>query len=157
MRHKVSLILGFALLVGLFLTSCNKSAFFEENQRVPSETWGQGDTLQYKVEVTDTIKYFDFYLNIRNTTDYRYRNLYLFISTKFPGGGIARDTVQCLLAAADGKWYGKGMGDIKDSRILFKKAVRFPHAGTYLIGIQQAMRENKLNGINDVGLRIESH
>jgi len=157
MRHSLGILFGCASVIILFFTSCNKSAFFEENRHVESETWKQGDTLYYSVEVKDTTHYFDFYLNLRNRTDYRYRNLYLFINTKFPGGGIARDTVECILAAADGKWYGKGMGKIKDSRILFKKAVRFPHAGTYLIGIEQAMRENKLSGISDVGIRIESH
>lgn len=157
MRHTLSLLLSCAILGVLFLTSCYKSAFFEENRHVASETWKQGDTLYYKLQITDTIHYFDFYLNVRNSTDYRYRNLYLFMNTKFPGGGIARDTIECMLAAADGKWYGKGMGKIKDNRILFKKAVRFPHAGTYLIGIQQAMREVKLAGISDIGVRIESH
>jgi gliding motility-associated lipoprotein GldH len=157
MRHTLSLLLSCAILGVLFLTSCDKSAFFEENRHVASETWKQGDTLYYKLQITDTIHYFDFYLNVRNSTDYRYRNLYLFMNTRFPGGGIARDTIECMLAAADGKWYGKGMGKIKDSRILFKKAVRFPHAGTYLIGIQQAMREVKLAGISDIGVRIESH
>lgn len=157
MRHSLGILFGCTLIATLLLTSCNKSAFFEENQHVASENWKQGDTLHYTVVVTDTTHYFDFYLNLRNRTDYRYRNLFLFINTRFPGGGIARDTVECVLAAADGKWYGKGMGKIKDSRILFKKAVRFPHAGTYLIGIEQGMRESKLSGISDVGLRIESH
>lgn len=157
MRHNLGLLLGCMLMGILLLASCNKSAFFEENQHVASETWKQGDTLSFKVDVTDTTHYFDFYLNVRNSTEYRYRNLYLFINTRFPGGGIARDTVECMLAASDGKWFGKGMGKIKDSRILFKKAVRFPHAGTYLIGIEQAMREKKLDGINDIGLRIERH
>jgi gliding motility-associated lipoprotein GldH len=157
MKHSLKFIPTCILLGALFLISCEKSAFFEENRHVVSETWKQGDTLFFKVEVKDTIHYYDFYLNVRNHTEYRYRNLYLFINTRFPSGGIARDTVQCILAAADGKWYGKGMGKIKDSRILFKKAVRFPHAGTYLIGIQQAMREVRLAGISDIGVRIESH
>lgn len=141
----------------LILSSCGKSAFYEKNLHVTSDAWKQGDTLYYQVPVTDTVHYFDFYLNVRNSTSYRYRNLFLFINTKFPGGGISRDTVECILAGADGKWYGKGMGKIKDSRILFKKAVRFPHAGTYLIGIEQGMREIKLDGIHDIGVRIEKH
>jgi len=157
MRHTLGLLMGCVLMGVLFLTSCSKSAFFEENQHLVSETWKQRDTLSFEVQVTDTIHLFDFYINVRNSTDYRYRNLYLFIITRFPGGGIARDTVECLLAAADGKWYGKGMGKIKDNRILFKNAVRFPHTGTYHIEIEQAMREKQLAGIRDVGVRIESH
>lgn len=157
MRYSLVLFWGSVAVGILFLTSCGNSAFFEKNQHVATDTWKQADTLFYEVPVTDTVRYFDFYLNIRNSTGYRYRNLYLFITTRFPGGGISRDTVECMLAAADGKWFGKGMGKIKDNRILFKKAVRFPHAGTYLIGIEQAMREDKLAGINDVGVRIEKH
>ena len=157
MRYSKGLFFVCLLMGSIFLLSCGKSAFFEENQHIVSDTWKQGDTLYYKVQVTDTIHFFNFYLNVRNSTEYRYRNLYLFINTRFPGGGIARDTVECILASADGKWHGKGMGKIKDSRILFKKAVRFPHAGTYLIGIEQAMREEQLAGIRDIGVRIESH
>jgi gliding motility-associated lipoprotein GldH len=141
----------------LLITGCGNGAFYEENQNIPFGTWKQHDTLFYKVKVADTMHYFDFYLNVRNRTDYRYRNLYLFITTKFPGGGIARDTVQCMLAAPDGKWYGKGMGRIKDCRILFKPGVRFPHGGTYLIGVEQAMRETELKGISDIGIRIMNH
>ena len=141
----------------MILTACARDAFYEENQNIPSGSWKQHDTLYYNIQVTDTMHYFDFYLNVRNRTDYRYRNLYLFVTTRFPGGGKSLDTVQCLLAAPDGKWYGKGMGSIKDCRILFKQGVRFPHGGTYLIGIEQAMREKELRGISDVGIRIMNH
>jgi gliding motility-associated lipoprotein GldH len=151
-------LLHFLAFLGiLFLIACGSGAFYEENQSIPSGTWKQHDTLFYKVEVADSMHFYDFFLNVRNRTDYRYRNLYLFITTRFPGGGIARDTVECLLAAPDGKWFGKGMGRIKDCRILFKKGVRFPHGGTYLIGIEQAMREKELKGICDIGIRIMNH
>jgi gliding motility-associated lipoprotein GldH len=151
-------LLQLSSLTGLLLLgACGGSAFFEENQKIPSGTWKQGDTLFFKVQVSDTMHYYDFYLNVRNRTDYRYRNLYLFITTRFPAGGIARDTVECILAAPDGKWFGKGLGRIKDCRILFKPGVRFPHGGTYLIGIEQAMREKELKGISDVGIRIMNH
>lgn len=157
MKHCMRLFHFCALSGLLFLAACGNGAFYEENQSIPSGTWKQHDTLFYEVHVTDTMHYYDFYLNVRNRTDYRYRNLYLFITTRFPGGGIARDTVQCLLAAPDGKWYGKGMGRIKDCRILFKPGVRFPHGGTYLIGVEQAMREKELKGISDIGIRIMNH
>jgi gliding motility-associated lipoprotein GldH len=151
-------LLHFCALSGIiFLAACGNGAFYEENQSIPSGIWKQHDTLFYKVLVTDTMHYYDFYLNVRNRTEYRYRNLYLFITTRFPGGGIARDTVECLLAAPDGKWFGKGMGRIKDCRILFKLGARFPHGGTYLIGVEQAMREKELKGISDIGIRIMNH
>jgi gliding motility-associated lipoprotein GldH len=157
MKFPVSLF-HFSVLLCLFLlAACGNNAFYEDNQHIPSESWKQHDTLFFKVEVADTMHFYDFYLNVRNRTDYRYRNLYLFITTKFPGGGIARDTVECVLAAPDGKWFGKGMGRIKDCRILFKPGVRFPHGGTYLIGIEQAMREKELKGISDIGIRIMNH
>jgi len=141
----------------LLMGACSSGAFYEENEKIPSGSWKQHDTVHFKVEVTDTMHFYDFYLNVRYRTDYRYRNLYLFVTTRFPGGGIAHDTVECILAAPDGKWYGKGMGKIKDCRILFKPGVRFPHGGTYMIGIEQAMREKELQGISDIGIRIINH
>jgi len=157
MKHNLGLTYIFLFFGILLMGACGNGAFYEENQPIPSGTWKQHDTLFYKVEVSDTMHFYDFYLNVRNRTDYRYRNLYLFVTTRFPGGGVAHDTVECLLAAPDGKWYGKGMGRIKDCRILFKPGVRFPHGGTYLIGIEQAMREKELKGISDIGIRILNH
>jgi gliding motility-associated lipoprotein GldH len=77
------------------------------------------------------------------------------VKTTFPNGKFSTDTLECILADEKGKWLGKGLGDIYDNQIPFKRNVRFPQAGTYVFEIQQGMRSDNIPLIMDVGLRIE--
>ncbi|MEO6883618.1 MAG: gliding motility lipoprotein GldH [Bacteroidia bacterium] len=147
-----------AFFLGLILitfSSCDKNRVFEQNQKIPDDTWDAKNVLKFQVNITDTVTPTNFYVNIRNTDNYPYRNIFLFITTRFPDGGKATDTLECTLADQNGKWLGSGLGDIWDNQILFKKNVRFPHTGNYIFEYQQAMRAEQLPEIMDVGLRIE--
>lgn len=140
--------------VSLF-TSCDSNRLFEENKTIKNNEWDQNASLEFSVVIPDTIQSYNVYINVRNAGFYRFSNLYLFINTFFPGGQIQRDTLECILAAPDGRWLGDGLGDIWDNRILFKDNVRFPQAGEYRFEMIQAMRINPLPGIMDAGIRIE--
>ncbi len=48
-----------------------------------------------------------------------------------------------------------GLGDKYDNRILFRRNIRFPRTGIYVFEYEQAMRDEPLIGIDDIGLRIE--
>ena len=104
--------------------------------------------------VDDTVGFYDLFINLRNENSYRYSNLYLFVEINFPNGKTSRDTVECPLADPTGRWYGSGLGDLYDNRILYKRQRQFPLAGEYSIMIEQAMRDSVLRGISDVGFRL---
>jgi len=135
--------------------ACDSSAVFEKNQSIKDETWNSKDVVSFDVNITDTLSLHNFYINIRNTTDYNYSNIFLFIDTYLPDDTHSRDTIEFILAEIDGKWLGKGLGKIKENRILIKRSVVFPMIGLYKISLEQAMRVNDLNGIADVGIRID--
>jgi len=139
----------------MLATACNNEVFHNESVHLKNEEWKSADTLFYSFNSKDTLASYDFYFEIRNTTDYDMQNLYLFISAYYPGNTWSRDTAECILAAPDGKWYGKGMGKHKDNRFLFRKGVRFRKPGNYVIAVNQAMRIDKLKGISDVGILIK--
>lgn len=147
-------LLVFASVLFL-ITSCDPSRVFEENKKIDNYNWDQNNPLVFLVSVDDTVNNHNFYINVRNAGYFNFSNLFLFINTRFPGGQIVRDTVECMLAAPDGRWLGDGMGDIWDNRILFKENVRFPQKGEYRFELIQAMRINPLPGIMDAGIRIE--
>ena len=152
MKQLVSIV----ALVSVFLIyGCDSSRVFEENKKIDNNEWYQNAPLVFQVPVTDTATLYNVYINIRNAGFYRFSNLYLFINTGFPGGQLQRDTLECILAAPDGRWLGEGLGDIWDSRILFKNGVRFPQTGEYRFELIQAMRTNPLPGIMDAGIRFE--
>ncbi|MDP4281148.1 MAG: gliding motility lipoprotein GldH [Bacteroidota bacterium] len=149
-----SVVVALSLLM-LLVSSCDSRRYSEQNRTIHNGVWKSADKVHFEVNITDTLTRYDFYLNVRNSGNYPFSNLYLFIHTRTPGGLFAVDTVECLLADFDGKWLGSGMGDIRFNRFLFEKDVRLKKAGTYSFDIEQAMRVKELNGIRDIGLRIE--
>lgn len=137
------------------LQSCDSKRFFEENKRIEKSVWNNKDKAIFDVLITDILSSYDFSINLRNSGDYHYSNIYLFLKTVFPDGKVARDTIECQLADYDGKWLGSGISNLKFNRFLFQKGVRFPQKGQYVFEVEQAMRVNDLKGISDIGIRIE--
>jgi gliding motility-associated lipoprotein GldH len=112
-------------------------------------------TLVYKFTISDSLQFYNFYINIRNTTDYPYQNLYLFFTSQFPDGTTFTDTLNCFLNDIYGNWTGSGSGRVKENRFTFKQKVRFPQKGDYLISVQQGMRHVDLQGIIDFGITLQ--
>ncbi|MBE9481734.1 MAG: gliding motility lipoprotein GldH [Bacteroidetes bacterium] len=142
------------LILLLLFASCDSNTVYDKNLTVGTE-WNKNDVLEFEVEITDTTSLYKYFINIRNSTDYKFRNIYFFLNTRFPDGRRARDTIECILASTDGRWLGSGLGDIKSNRILLKNKIKFPQAGNYKFELEQAMRVDNLQGIEDVGIRIE--
>jgi gliding motility-associated lipoprotein GldH len=143
------------LLSVFFLSSCNDNRIFEENTAIPESGWDSSNVVTFNVDIKDPSTPANFYVNVRNADGYPYSNLYLFVRTKFPNGKMSNDTLECTLADENGKWIGKGIGDIYDNRIPFKRNVRFPLPGIYTFEIRQGMRITSVPLIMDVGMRIE--
>ncbi|GAB4451986.1 MAG: gliding motility lipoprotein GldH [Bacteroidales bacterium] len=136
--------------------ACSDHAIFDENTNLTSKAWDRKNSISFKVPITDTVNPYKIFVNIRNNGNYSRRNLYLFITVISPKGDEIKDTVNCILADEKGKWYGKSnLGDLYFNKFLYKPNVRFPYAGTYTFKLEQAMRTEIMNNIEDVGIRIE--
>ncbi len=149
-------ILGiFFLITGLI--SCDSNKVFEEYIEVKGANWQKEDVASFEFEAKDTTDAHNLYINVRNTGGYQYSNLYLFVTMQGPNGGLLKDTVNCVLADNRGKWLGKGIGDLWDLRIPYVGGFKFAQSGKYIVSLEQAMRtEDGLDGITDVGLRVET-
>lgn len=149
-------IFGMAFIICVLLFSgCNNKTVFQDSEAIPSSAWNIDNIIDFGVAIEDTVHLHELYLLVRNTTDYPYRNLYLFLDIEFPDKRILRDTIECILANRDGQWTGKGFGSILSNSLLFRDDVWFPVAGTYTFRLQQGMREEALKGLSDIGIRIE--
>ena len=153
----------FVAISALVLNSCaDKNFVFDQNVEIPNARWIVSERAILKVDVTDTINQHNFYINVRNTEEYPYRNLYVFVNTIFPNEKSSRDTVGIVLADATGRWLGSGSGFLSSSQhltntILYQYNKRFPVSGEYTFEIEQAMREDTLVGIQNIGLKIEKN
>lgn len=143
------------LALALLFAACNDRVVYHNSKTLEEEQWSYDDTLRFHVEIYDSLSLHKLYLDVRNTTDYDYRNLFLFMDIEFPGGQILRDTLECILAERDGTWTGSGFGRFRSNRFLFRDDVWFPEKGVYTFKICQGMRYDTLPGISDIGIRIE--
>lgn len=153
MKQIVFYLLSILMVIGII--SCDRKRVFEAYQPIGEKGWNKDSIVIFNLELNDTIRNHNLYVNIRNKGTYPYSNLWLFLSIGSPDGKILTDTVEFSLAEASGRWRGSGIGDLHDNQILYKSSVYFPHKGEYTFQIKQGMRDNVLQGIRDVGIRIE--
>ena len=86
---------------------------------------------------------------------YPYQNIWILFEESKSAEHISKDTIEYLLADDFGKWKGNGIS-LFQNRIPIKTRYIFPDTGKYTITIRHGMRDDKLKGIEDIGLHIET-
>lgn len=142
--------------------SCDSNTVFSDTKAMDGH-WGAAETVVFTLPELDSLKKYNLFLNIRNTNEYKYNNLFLIVSMEFPHGKIITDTLEYRMANPDGSWMGHGIGNLKENKLWYKENVQFVEEGSYKVNIGHAMRNNgsiegvsKLEGISDVGFSIEA-
>ena len=154
-------VLSCLVLAAILLVSCDESRVFDEYESLPGE-WHKDSVVNFTFSAPDTLQAYDLFLNVRNTSEYPYSNLYLITEIGFPNGKVISDTLQYKMAEPSGEWLGTGFGEIKESKLWYKEDFVFTEAGEYSVRVEHAMRKRdsidgivELLGITEVGFRIE--
>lgn len=155
-----SFIVLFLLGSILFFSACDKKRVFDDYRSVRG--WKKDSVITFDLGTLDTSRVYNLFINLRNTNEYRYSNIFLITNMQFPNGKVISDTLEYEMAKPSGEWLGTGFGDVKENKLWYKKNVKFDEVGSYQVSIRQAMRKNDsvdgiklLKGITDVGFRIE--
>jgi len=156
--------LCFVILSCFFITNCDSNAAFDKYKSMPNQ-WHKDSIVNFNFKAPDTLKNYNLYVNLRNTNDYKFSNLYLLVELNYPNGKAVKDTLEYKMAAPNGELLGTGFSDIKENKLWFRgfdKSFKFNEEGTYTVNIQHAMRNNgdvdgveNLNGITEIGFRVE--
>jgi len=156
MRNSIGAILFFT-----FLVSCN-SVTVVGDTRALTGTWDKNNIIEFEIPPLDSLKKYHVFLQVRNSNEYKFNNLFLIVAMEFPHGKTITDTLEYRMAKADGTWLGTGIGSIKENKFWYKENISFKEEGTYKLTIAQAVRNNgdvagvtNLAGITDVGYSIE--
>jgi len=156
MRNSIHAILFF-----MFLASCNSGTFVSETRSLTA-AWNKDQIIEFQIPQLDSLRNYNVFLNVRNSNEYKFNNLFLIVSIDFPHGKTVIDTLEYRLAKPDGTWLGTGLGSIKENKFWYKENVSFKEEGVYKLTIAQAVRNNgevdgvtDLVGITDVGYSIE--
>jgi gliding motility-associated lipoprotein GldH len=123
---------------------------------VPGNQWSMDIKPQVTFEISDTSADYNVFFVIRHTDAYGYNNIYVRIASSMAGDSTRATKVFDLPLASQNKWLATGMDDIFEHRILlYNTPVRFKKPGTYTFTLEQLMRENPLEHVMNVGLRVE--
>jgi gliding motility-associated lipoprotein GldH len=94
--------------------------------------------------------------SVRHTDAYHFNNLWVKMKSTAPGDSISSSQQFDLPLASQTGWTGTGMDDIYEHRILlYRQPVKFLRQGEYSVVLEQVMRENPLEEILNVGIRLE--
>ena len=151
MKHQY---LSLALLFVLLLTSCDPGMVYDQYIQTEDGQWRWQDAREFDINMTDTISLHNIYLQVRHTVEYPLSNLYMFVHVKGPSGQHMKDTVNLVLANPDGRWVGRGSGNLRELRLLYRSDTKFSQSGTYTFTLEQGMRTPELP-VTDLGVRIE--
>jgi gliding motility-associated lipoprotein GldH len=148
---------SYKILIIIFLfIACQQNLSYEKYISIDRESWNSAQKLFFPVEIKDTSVLYNIYINVRNTNDYPFSNLWLNIGTKFPDNQSFEKRINLTLADSSGKWLGQPQGDLNDEKILIQQNAFFQKPGTYTFSLEQIMRQDPLPGILAIGLRVEN-
>lgn len=141
-------------MAAVILTSCDRNIQYAGNFAPDRGRWSMYDPAQFTFTIEDTLQTWNVGLSLRTTSDYPYRNIYLFLVTDFPSGYTITDTLHARVADEKGRWLGRGAGDLRELTIPYKSNVWFPEGGEYHLTVVHGMRDTLLRGVNDLGIKI---
>ncbi len=147
--------LGLLSLI-LFL-SCNSSSEGEVMMNSVNSKWSKKSEQKFNLEISDPQNPKNIIFVVRNNNDFPYSNIRFIVNfTDLQTRKKETDTLNYVLAKPNGEWLGTGFGDTKETFFQYKLNYKFPKKGKYEIGLIQAMRNDILPGIEDIGVKIET-
>jgi len=145
----------FVLLVSFLFASCTTTDLFEKTLAIPHHEWKSSFKPTFTFTIKDTSATYQLFLVFRHTEKYHFTNIYINLYAQLPGQDSAIKIRRDLtLATNDKGWLAEGMDDIYEHRIGLGDPESLK-AGNYTFTLEQIMREDPLENVLDVGLRIE--
>lgn len=135
--------------------SCNTIDLYEKVVAVPNFEWQSSFRPQFKFQIKDTTVPYQLYIVLRHSDKYNWNNIWINLYTESPGDSARKVQYELPLANKE-RWLGTAMGDLYEHRVLITpKPVYFKRSGEYRYSIEHTMREDPLQHVLNVGLRIE--
>ena len=137
----------------VFLVSCTQIPEYKKVHTFKNKIWEQGKEIKYTFNIEDTTVKYDITLFLRTTTNYKYNNLWGFLTTETPEGKKTKEPIEIKVARPDGSWVGKKTGSIVETSLYFKGRV-FPQKGEYKITLEQATTQKEIAQVLDLGMFV---
>lgn len=144
------------VVLSLLFTSCLTIDVYEKHVSIPDHEWSSDFKPEITFEISDTTSLYNIYVVLRHTDSYRYNNMWVNVYTQIPGDTVNRQRLDLRLATDDKGWLGSGMDDIYEHRVLITRTPQqLSRSGPYTFRLEQIMREEPLQYVMNVGIRVE--
>lgn len=149
-------LLAYIIIACSFFSSCANLDVFERMISIPGQMWYYNNKPSFSFNITDTSATYNIFIVLRHTDAYQYNNIWLNVGSKAPFESVYFKNVDLSLGSDAQGWYGNGMDDIFEVRKnITQGSIHFKKAGNYTFTLSQVMRENPLNHVLNVGIRVE--
>ena len=143
------------LLASYILSSCASIDLYEKAVNIPKHQWSSSFKPSFDFTIKDTSASYKLFLVLRHNEKYNFNNIFVNVYVKGPGQDTIQKIQQDLVLATNEKgWLASAMDDIYEHRIQLGTEQSLK-AGNYTFTIEQIMREDPLENVLNVGLRIE--
>lgn len=142
------------LLVSYLLVSCASVDLYEKNISLPGHEWKSSFKPAFVFTIKDTGANYQVYFVIRHTEKYNYNNIWINLYSQPPGDTVHKVPYELLLATNEKGWLASGMDDIYEHRIKLTDIIKLK-AGDYKFSLENIMREDPLQNVLNIGLRVE--
>ena len=142
------------VFLGMVLSGCERGNNFRAYEDIPDFAWRHDQPVRFEVDIQDTTTPCNLLIHIRHTGQYPYRNIWIELIEERPAGQRDTSLQEIKLARSDGKWLGRGLGDIIDREMVLRRNFRFSQKGKYTYVLQHAMRRDIVPFLMDVGITV---
>ncbi|MEJ7911625.1 MAG: gliding motility lipoprotein GldH [Chitinophagaceae bacterium] len=145
-------------VVTLVFFSCTTIDLYEKVATIPAHQWKTSFKPSFTFIITDTAAPYQLFIVLRHNSQYNYNNIWVNLHTKSPDGSSAKVPYELPLATNERGWLGTGMDDLYEHRIALtplNQNFYFKKGGAYTFTLEHIMREDPLQHVMNVGLRVE--
>ena len=142
------------IITAYFFYSCSNHIVFCEFQSVPDKAWNKQTAFLFHFDVKDDSVPYDIYMQLRNNASYPYQNIWILFEVQQSTENAVKDTIEYKLADDTGRWTGNGI-TLYQNQFSLRENYHFPDTGQYTISLSHGMYDNRLKGIEDIGLLVE--
>jgi len=137
--------------------SCNQREVYYTFRNIKDVEWSKRDTLVFNIDSSsiEANAVYNVFIEVLNNGNYPYRNIWFYTQDNFNDTIFESDSKQYMLADEFGKWHGSGFGAIYQLSLEYKEAVRIKEKRNYTVKIVHGMRDEPLEGIEKIGLKLE--
>lgn len=153
---KVLKILSVLFTLSLAMIACDSTQIYQNWQDIAQLQWKRDNVIENKVKIEDASKKYKISLGLRYLPEMPEKEVNVLVSIVRPNQETEQKAYTIKLKDDNGEHLGEVMGELADITQVVEEDFSFSEVGEYTFLIAQAMPQETLGGILEVGLILNT-